>query len=87
MSENLLKALLELFAIIAKEGTVTEDERNNIKKFLIDTLSEESAERHLIMFDEFAQSDDGSERDDKIARICKKINGEFFIFFYYFGGK
>ena len=77
MSENLLKALLELFAIIAKEGTVTEDERNNIKKFLIDTLSEESAERHLIMFDEFAQSDDGSERDDKIARICKKINEEF----------
>lgn len=77
MSENLLKALLELFAIIAKEGTVTDDERNNIKKFLTYTLSEESAERHLKMFDDFAQSDDGTESLDKIARICKKINEEF----------
>jgi ABC-type multidrug transport system ATPase subunit/uncharacterized tellurite resistance protein B-like protein len=77
MSENLLKALLELFAIIAKEGTVTEDERNNVKKFLTNTLSEESAERHLKMFDDFAQSDDGTERNDKINRICKKINEEF----------
>jgi len=77
MSENLLKALLELFAIIAKEGTVTEDERNNVKKFLTETLSEESADRHLRMFDEFAKSDDGTERNEKVARICKKINEEF----------
>ncbi|ADR21972.1 hypothetical protein MATR_03930 [Marivirga tractuosa] len=77
MSENLLKALLELFAIIAKEGTVTEDERNNVKKFLTDTLSEESAAHHLTMFDQYAQSIEGNDKNEKIARICKKINEEF----------
>lgn len=77
MSENLLKALLELFAIIAKEGTVTEDERSNVKKFLVDTLSEESAERHLKMFDDFAQSDKTADGNERIDRICKKINEEF----------
>ncbi|HET8860263.1 ATP-binding cassette domain-containing protein [Marivirga sp.] len=76
MSENLLKALLELFAIIAKKGTVTEDERINIKKFLTDNLSEESAERHLQLFDEFAAAA-GAKGNESIDRICKKINEEF----------
>ena len=77
MSENLLKALLELFAIIAKEGSVTEDERNNIRKFLTDTLSEESADRHLKMFDDFTHSQGSTDRNEDISRICKKINEEF----------
>ncbi|SMG44047.1 ABC-type multidrug transport system, ATPase component [Marivirga sericea] len=76
MSEHLLKALLELFAIIAKKGTVTEDERNNVKKFLTENLSEESAERHLKMFDNFA-IDAASDGDQRIDKICQKINTEF----------
>ncbi|WP_375579516.1 ATP-binding cassette domain-containing protein [Marivirga tractuosa] len=76
MSENLLKALLELFAIIAKKGTVTEDERNNVKKFLTETLSEESAERHLKMFDGFTNAS-ATDSDTKINAICHKINEEF----------
>jgi ABC-type multidrug transport system ATPase subunit/uncharacterized tellurite resistance protein B-like protein len=76
MSEHLLKALLELFAIIAKKGTVTEDERNNVKNFLTETLSEESAERHLKMFDEFSD-DSAYDSEGKIDQICNKINGEF----------
>jgi len=76
MSENLLKALLELFAIVAKKGTVTEDERNNVKNFLSENLSEESAERHLKMFDEFT-NDEIQNSNDNIDAICKKINNEF----------
>ena len=76
MSENLLKALLELFAIVAKKGTVTEDERNNVKKFLSENLSEESAERHLRMFDDFAASS-YSDSNERIDKICHKINEEF----------
>lgn len=76
MSEHLLKALLELFAIIAKEGTVTEDERDNVKDFLTANLSEESAEHYLKMFDEFASSV-SSDRNENISRICRKINEEF----------
>lgn len=76
MSEHLLKALLELFAIIAKKGTVTEDERNNVRNFLTANLSEESAERHLKMFDEFTD-DSVSDIDNKINKICHKINEEF----------
>jgi len=76
MSEYLLEALLELFAIIAKKGTVTEEERNNVKNFLTENLSEESADRHLNMFDGFAElSMDNISY--KIDKICDKINKEF----------
>jgi len=76
MSEHLLEALLELFAIVAKKGTVTEDERNNVKNFLTETLSEESAERHLSMFDEFTDASIENTHE-KIHKICHKINKEF----------
>jgi ABC-type multidrug transport system ATPase subunit/uncharacterized tellurite resistance protein B-like protein len=76
MSEHLLKALLELFAIIAKKGTVTEDERNNVRRFLIENLSEDSAERHFTMFDQFTR-EAASDSDQKIDKICQKINKEF----------
>ncbi|MBK6267107.1 ATP-binding cassette domain-containing protein [Marivirga sp. S37H4] len=79
MSENLLNALLELFAIIAKKDTVTEDERQNIKRFLEEHLNEESANRHLLIFDEFANNSSTEEQTIKesINRICKNINQEF----------
>ena len=75
MSENLLRALLKLFAIVAKKGTVTEDERNNVKSFLEATLSEESAENHLKQFDEFTET--VLSDTDNVTKICKKINEEF----------
>lgn len=79
MSEKLLSALLELFAIIAKKGSVTIDERNAIKAFLENTLSEESAHRHLQTFDGFAKNIGNQEDEDphRIAVICKTIKAEF----------
>ena len=39
MSEPLLKAILRLFAAVAKEGEVTRQERDQIRTFLEEHLS------------------------------------------------
>lgn len=52
MSEQLLKAIIQLFAIVAKER-VTEDERNNIKDFLSVHLNQQAMPFYLNMFDNY----------------------------------
>lgn len=52
MSEELLKAIIQLFAIVARER-ITEDERANIKEFLGLHLNREATTYYLKLFDEF----------------------------------
>jgi ABC transport system ATP-binding/permease protein len=52
MSEELLKAIIQLFAIVARER-ITEDERSNIKEFLSLHLNREATAYYLKLFDEF----------------------------------
>jgi ABC transport system ATP-binding/permease protein len=54
MSEELLKAIIQLFAIVARER-ITEDERSNIKEFLSLHLNREATAYYLKLFDEFCQ--------------------------------
>ncbi len=54
MSEELLKAIIQLFAIVAKER-ITEDERANIKDFLSLHLNQEGLRYYLNLFDEFCK--------------------------------
>ncbi len=54
MSEELLKAIVQLFAIVAKER-ITEDERTNIKEFLSLHLNQESTRYYLSLFDDFCK--------------------------------
>jgi ABC-type multidrug transport system ATPase subunit len=54
MSEELLKAIIQLFAIVARER-ITEDERSNIKEFLGLHLNREATAYYLKLFDEFCQ--------------------------------
>lgn len=54
MSEELLKAIIQLFAIVARER-ITEDERSNIKEFLGLHLNREATAFYLKLFDEFCQ--------------------------------
>jgi len=54
MSEELLKAIVQLFAIVAKER-ITEDERANIKEFLSLHLNQESTRYYLSLFDDFCK--------------------------------
>ncbi len=84
MSEEILKALMQLFAIIAKQDEgVVHGEREFVKNFLTLQLNGETANEYLVLFDSYA-TDDSSEENKKkltsvrdsvrILGICKKIN-------------
>jgi ABC-type multidrug transport system ATPase subunit/uncharacterized tellurite resistance protein B-like protein len=89
MSEELLKAIVQLFAIVAKER-ITDDERANIKDFLSLHLNQEGTRYYLNLFDEFVKANrksGGTELtnvDDETAQfvddwahimqISKKVN-------------
>lgn len=88
MSEELLKAIIQLFAIVAKER-VTEDERANIKEFLSVHLNQEAIGFYLNLFDNYCSENEieqkeGLNLDDdtlefvgdwgKIMAISKQVN-------------
>jgi ABC transport system ATP-binding/permease protein len=88
MSEELLKAIIQLFAIVARER-ITEDERTNIKEFLSLHLNREATSYYLKLFDEFCHAQEAELRQDisldadtqqfvddwaKIMQIVKKVN-------------
>ncbi len=87
MSEELLKAILQLFATVAKER-VTEEERANIKEFLGLHLNQDAIRFYLKHFDELIEqnkvapelgqldTDTAEFVDDwsKIMKVSKKVN-------------
>jgi uncharacterized tellurite resistance protein B-like protein len=86
MSEEILKALMELFALIVKQdGGMTANERKYISTFLTKQLTRESLNEYITLFDEHAgpvtsgltekESSVPSVKDSvKIFAICKQIN-------------
>ncbi|HEX5172145.1 MAG TPA: ATP-binding cassette domain-containing protein [Cyclobacteriaceae bacterium] len=52
MNEELLKAVIQLFAIVARER-ITDDERNNVKEFLGQHLNRDAVKFYLDLFDDF----------------------------------
>jgi ABC transport system ATP-binding/permease protein len=86
MSEEILKALTQLFAIITKQdGGVTERERQFVINFFQTELDRDSIKEYIELYDQFsgygkADDDDGkskltSVKDSvKTLGICKKIN-------------
>lgn len=85
MSEEILKALTQLFAIITKQdGGVTQRERQFVINFFQTELDQDSIKEYLDLYDQF--SDYGKEEDAgkskltsvrdsvKTLGICKKIN-------------
>ncbi|MBN8578414.1 MAG: ATP-binding cassette domain-containing protein [Cytophagales bacterium] len=88
MSEELLKAIVQLFAIVAKER-ITDEERANIKDFLSLHLNQEGTRYYLTLFDEFCKTnkrliEPGFSVDaetlefvddwSQIMQIAKKVN-------------
>ena len=90
MSEELLKAIIRLFAIVARER-ITDDERQNIKEFIGVHVNQEMAKYYLSIFDTYCSEQDitNSEHihedvdDDtllflnewsKILEITKRVN-------------
>lgn len=80
MSEPVLSAIMKLFALVAKEDLITKQEREHIKVFLSDHLSQRATEIHLQLFDTYAveMSDKLSlaQEKDTITEICRSINIE-----------
>jgi len=81
MSEILLQAIIKLFAIVAKEDNVTEDERNQILDFLNEHLNENAVAAHLQQFDDYSASlptGEGHQAQElvNINELCSKINQE-----------
>jgi ABC-type multidrug transport system ATPase subunit len=86
MSEEILKALTQLFAIITKQdGGVTAKERDYVITFFKTELDKDSVDEYIKLYDDFSgygkvEEDDGkskltSVRDSvKTLGICKKIN-------------
>ena len=79
MSEQLLKTIIRLFALLAKVDGITEYERTTIKEFLLNKLNEEQAIKYFELFEELAALPD-SDESNKYAEILKtsrRINIEF----------
>ncbi|HEV8513402.1 MAG TPA: ABC transporter ATP-binding protein, partial [Cyclobacteriaceae bacterium] len=88
MSEELLKAIIQFFAIVAKER-ITEDERTIIKEFLSLHLNQDGLRYYLGLFDDFCKAnkpahsqianvDEATQEfvDDwaQIMQIARKVN-------------
>ena len=52
MSKEILKAILQLLAIVAKEDDVTADEKASIENFLSDNLPDSELKKYLEEFDQ-----------------------------------
>ena len=75
MSEALLKAILRLFAVVAKEGEVTLQERDQIRIFLEEHLSQASVAAYLKIFDDYSKTiSDQTIDPNSIKELCKEIN-------------
>lgn len=89
MSEELLKAIIQLFAIVVRER-ITEAERSNVKEFLSGHLNRDATTYYLKLFDEFILSQKAEAPRDltnldaetqqfvddwaKIMQIVKQVN-------------
>src|SRR5688572_23147917 len=75
MSEPLLKANLRLFAAVATEGEVTQQERDQIKIFLQEHVSKAAVQGYLQLFEEYAKKISVASHDaQSIKQLCEEIN-------------
>jgi len=85
MSEEILKALMQLFAIIAKQDSGLEsDEREYVATFLAQQMGDAAVQEYLALFDSFIGKDKAGEEGKvrltsvkdsvRTLGICRKIN-------------
>src|ERR1035437_1448604 len=88
MSERILKALMQLFAIIARPDSDANDRKMVVAAYLNQLLNKELAEKYLVVFDSFYEANQAkSSRTEKkrqtisassvkVLKICSEINEE-----------
>jgi ABC-type multidrug transport system ATPase subunit len=88
MSERILRALMQMFAIIAKVDGINNTGRQIVQSFLKQQLNQEQVDIYLKIFDEYLEShQNASKRKEgaakrtslnsvKVLKICTQINQE-----------
>jgi len=88
MSERILRALMQLFAIVAKVDSISHDGRSVVKAFLKQQLSLDQVENYLTLFEEYLEKHQKSSKESdkkrkrtsvnsvKVLVICTEINSE-----------
>jgi ABC-type multidrug transport system ATPase subunit/tellurite resistance protein len=75
MSESILKAIIRLLVIVAKEDNeVTLDEKSTILQFLYDNFAKDDAKRHYDFFESLIDKTLNRSDEEEIDLICKQIN-------------
>lgn len=80
MSEELLKAIIRLLVIVAKEGDeVDESEKNSVRQFLYENVSREDTKHYLQILNRYIEeikTGTGAKDHEKIKEITSNINNE-----------
>src|ERR1044071_421895 len=79
MSEPILNAIIKLFALVAKEGLVNKQERDQIQSFLNDHVGQRSVGTHLQQFDDYCKviaNHSPEQEAEDIRMIAAEINQE-----------
>ncbi|MCI0751466.1 MAG: ATP-binding cassette domain-containing protein [Flammeovirgaceae bacterium] len=75
MSEQVLKAILRLFAVLARQEEVTQQEREQVRQFLRSHLNEARIETYLTVFDQSTtRASDTAEEINQINKICEEVS-------------
>lgn len=88
MSERILRALMQMFAIIAKVDGINNTGRQIVQSFLKQQLSQDQVDTYLKIFDEYLESHQQASKKKegaakrtslnsvKVLKICTQINQE-----------
>lgn len=80
MSEELLKAIIQLLVIVAKEeGEVDDTEKDSVREFLYENVSREDTKHYLIILDQYIadiKTGKGTDDRERIEEITSSINHE-----------
>lgn len=75
MSELILKAIIRLFAVVARQDGVSPQEREQIRSFLTEHIAEGMIEYYLGVFDEYTKPGSSSQADTHtLEQECEEIN-------------
>ncbi len=77
MSEDVLKSVLQLFSVVANIDEVTDKERDQVRSFLEDHVSQPKVGYYLKQFEQLAsQPKNGQSEDSILEKLCQSISTE-----------
>lgn len=77
MSEDVLKTVLQLFSVVAKVDEITEKERDQVRNFLEDHVSQPKVGYYLKQFETLALQPRGDQSEEGVLEnLCESISTE-----------